>query len=69
MTQQEILNALFSRADYTHIARDATVTVSLTTDEVVAIFGAYDRGLDSLDSGEREALDTLIAKLKEELHP
>lgn len=64
-----VLNALFGKADYSHIARDVSVTVDLTAAEVAALLGAYDRGLDSLDAGDRQALDSLIAKLKDEVHP
>ena len=45
----EALNALFGKADYSHIARDATVTVSITAAEMAALLGAYDRSLDALD--------------------
>lgn len=64
-----LLDALFGKADYGHIARDVSVTVDLTAAEVAALLGAYDRGLDALDAGDRQALDSLIAKLKDEVWP
>lgn len=65
----DALNALFGKADYSHIARDVSVTVNLSAAEVAALLGAYDRGLDALDAGERQALDSLIARLKDEVWP
>jgi hypothetical protein len=65
----EALNALFGKADYSHIARDATVTVSITAAEMAALLGAYDRGLDALDQDERDGLNAVISKLKDELWP
>lgn len=65
----EALNALFGKADYSHIARDATVTVSITAAEMAALLGAYDRGLDALDQDERDGLNAVIGKLKDELWP
>lgn len=63
------LAALFGKPDYSHIARDATITVSLTAAEMAAVLDAYDRGLDALDPGERSDLNAVIAKLKDELWP
>lgn len=63
------LAALFGKADYSHIARDATVTVSITAAEMAALLGAYDRGLDELDQDERDGLNAVISKLKDELWP
>ena len=60
---------LFGKADYSHIARDATVTVSITAAEMAALLGAYDRGLDALDQDERDGLNAVISKLKDELWP
>ena len=65
----EALQALFGKADYSHIAREATVTVKITAAEMAAVLGAYDRGLDALDQDEREDLDAVIGKLKDELWP
>jgi hypothetical protein len=65
----EALQALFGKADYSHIAREATVTVKITAAEMAALLGAYDRGLDALDQNEREGLDAVIGKLKDELWP
>lgn len=66
---KDVLDALFGKPDYSHIARDVSVTVDLTAAEVTALLGAYDRGLDALDAGDRQALDSLIAKLKDEVWP
>jgi len=65
----EALQALFGKADYSHIAREATVTVKITAAEMAALLGAYDRGLDALDQNQREGLDAVIGKLKDELWP
>ena len=65
----EALQALFGKADYSHIAREATVTVKITAAEMAAVLGAYDRGLDALDQDEREDLNAVIGKLKDELWP
>lgn len=64
-----MIDALFGKADYSHIARDVSVTVDLSAAEVAALLGAYDRGLDALDSDQRQGLDSLIAKLKDEVWP
>lgn len=66
---KDVLDALFGKPDYSHIARDASVTVDLTAAEVAALLGAYDRGLDALDASERQGLDSLIVKLKGEVWP
>lgn len=63
------LDALFAPADYSHICRDSTATVSITAAEMAAILGAYDRGIQALDEAETSALDAVIAKLKDELWP
>ena len=69
MSNTDALSALFGKADYSHIAHDATVTVSITAAEMAALLGAYDRGLDALDTDEREGVNAVIAKLKDELWP
>lgn len=66
---KDVLDALFGKPDYSHIARDVSVTVDLSAAEVAALLGAYDRGLDALDSDQRQGLDSLIAKLKDEVWP
>ena len=45
------------------------MTVKITAAEMAALLGAYDRGLDALDQNEREGLDAVIGKLKDELWP
>lgn len=67
--ERVVVSALFGRSDYSHIAHDATVTVSITATEMAALLGAYDRGLDALDQDERHGLNVVIAKLKDELWP
>lgn len=69
MSINATVDALFGKADYSHIAHDANVTVSITAHEMAAILGAYDRGLDALDSDERDGLNAVISKLKDELWP
>lgn len=61
--------ALFGKADYSNIARDSTVTVSVTAAEMAAILGAYDRGIDALGPEERGRLSAVIVKLKDALWP
>lgn len=63
------LDALFGKPDYSHLARDITVTVSLTALEMSAVLYAYDRGLDQLDEMHKQALNVVISKLKDEVHP
>ena len=62
-------NAFFGKPDYSHIANDKTATISITAAEMSAVLYAYDRGIDQLDEDSRCALDAVIAKLKDELHP
>ena len=69
MSNTDALNALFGKADYSHIAHAATVTVSITAAEMAALLGAYDRGLGELDQDERAGVNAVIAKLKDELWP
>lgn len=63
------LNALFGKPDYSHIASDKTATISITAAEMSALLYAYDRGIDALDAAERQVLDAVIAKLKDEVWP
>lgn len=63
------LDALFAPADYSHICRDSTATVSITAAEMAAILAAYDRGINALNEADTGALDAVIAKLKDELWP
>lgn len=63
------LETLFGKPDYSHLARDITVTVSLTALEMSAVLYAYDRGLDQLDETHKQALNVVISKLKDEVHP
>ncbi|AVL70752.1 hypothetical protein RP300_00873 [Oligella urethralis] len=60
---------MFDKPDYSHVARDAEVTIEVTAEEVAAIYWAYDRGFDSLDETSRQKLDSVINKLKYELWP
>ncbi len=69
MKNDDLLNALFGKPDYSHIVRNAALTVNVTAAEMAAIFEAYDRGFKSLDEQASHHLDTLIAKLKDEAHP
>lgn len=64
-----VLDALFGKPDYSHIARDTVATVSMTAAEMAALLEAYDRGVDQLDEQASHDLDTLIAKLKDEVWP
>lgn len=59
----------FERADYSHVAHSATVTVDVTAEECAAIFRAFDYGFEYLDDDEYDLLNIVIAKLKHELWP
>lgn len=63
------LAALFGKPDYSHIARDTTTTINITAQEMAAILAAYDRGVDQLDADAGQALDSVIAKLKDQVWP
>lgn len=63
------LNALFGKPDYSHIAHDTQATISITAQEMAAILAAYDRGVDQLDAEAGQALDSVIAKLKDQVWP
>lgn len=63
------IEALTWKPDYTGIARACTVTVELTEQQAAAVLHAYDRGLSKLDDQERQALDGLIAQLKDTIWP
>ena len=63
------LNALFGKPDYSHIANDKTATISITAAEMSAVLYAYDRGVSELDADSMLRLESVIAKLKDELHP
>lgn len=63
------LDALFGKPDYSHIAREADLKITVTPAEMSAIFEAYDRGIDTLDGTTRTALDSVISKLKDEVWP
>jgi hypothetical protein len=56
-------------SSYDHIARDATVTIDVTKEEAAAIFRAYDYGITQTNDKEREALNAVMAKLKDQLWP
>lgn len=64
-----MIDGLFGQPDYSHIAREADLKITVTAAQMSAIFEAYDRGLDQLDEDTRRALDVVIAKLKDEAHP
>ena len=65
----DALNALFGKPDYSHIASDKTATISITAAEMSAVLYAYDRGVSELDDDSMQQLESVIAKLKDELHP
>ena len=62
-------NAFFCKPDYSHIANDKTATISITAAEMSAVLYAYDRGVSELDADSMLRLESVIAKLKDELHP
>ena len=62
-------NTFFGKPDYSHIANDKTATISITAAEMSAVLYAYDRGVSELDADSMLRLESVIAKLKEELHP
>lgn len=67
--KNDVLNALFGKPDYSHITKDTTATISITAAEMAAILEAYDRGFNVLDEAASHNLDTVIAKLKDEVYP
>ena len=54
---------------YLNLVEGGTRTVQLSRDEEAAVLRAYDHGLTQLSAAERENLDHVIAKLKDEIHP
>lgn len=56
-------------SDYSHIARDCSVSVKLTADETAVILQAFDEGVDSLADDKAWLLDAVISKLKDQIHP
>jgi hypothetical protein len=54
---------------YDNIASEATVTIDVTKEEVAAIFRAHDYGIGQTNNKEREALNAVMAKLKDQLWP
>ncbi|AEY02966.1 hypothetical protein GU3_16304 (plasmid) [Oceanimonas sp. GK1] len=63
------ITELFGKPDYSHIARDTKATISITAAEMAAILEAYDNGLDTLEPRTKTALDSVVAKLKDEVWP
>lgn len=54
---------------YEHIARECTVTVTISADESAELFRAYDIGLEDLTAAQRYCIYSIIAKLKEQIWP
>lgn len=55
--------------DYSHIAHDCNVSFDLTAAESAAVLQAYDNGLNSLNQGQKQHLDIVISKIKDQIHP
>lgn len=60
---------MLDKPDYSHIVKDSTVTIEITSEEASAIFYAYDRGFDALDDESKRQIDVVFEKLKYELWP
>lgn len=69
MSKTDVLKTVFGEPNYDHIARDSEIKLSLSADEVKVIFKTFDRGLLSLSEEQANLLETVIAKIKTELHP
>lgn len=69
MINADIFNTLFADTDYSHIAKNSNINLSLSAEETKIIYKTFDRGLKSLSPEEVELLEIVIAKIKDKLHP
>lgn len=54
---------------YRDLTRDMQCSIEITRDESAVVLKAYDRGIDVLKSEELQLLNSVIAKLKDVIHP
>jgi hypothetical protein len=54
---------------YRDLTRDMKCSIDVTRDESAAVLKAYDRGVDVLNQDELQLLNSVIAKLKDVIHP
>ena len=54
---------------YRDLARDMQCSIDVTRNESAAVLKAYDRGVDILNPNEFQLLNSVIAKLKDVIHP
>jgi len=54
---------------YWDLTRDMKCSIDVTRDESAAVLKAYDRGVDVLNQDELQLLNSVIAKLKDVIHP
>jgi hypothetical protein len=63
----EILNG---EPDYSHLRlKETNVNVTISKEEIEAVLTAYDRGFGFLGEEKRQLLDSVIGKLKDQIHP
>lgn len=60
---------MFKKPNYDHIAIDTNIKLDVTAEQAKAVFWAYDRGLQDLDSDALKQLEKLITNIKIELWP
>lgn len=67
MNLEDVLN---QEPVYDHLnLKTRHVNIELTREEQEVILTAYDRGLDFLNEKKQQQLNTIIAKLKDNIHP
>lgn len=60
---------MFKKPNYDHIAVDTEITLEVTAEQAKAVYWAYDRGLQDLDSDALRQLEILLTNIKIELWP
>jgi hypothetical protein len=58
-----------SNKDYKHLVTGGQRTIDLTPEEEATILHAYDYGLGVMTEDERQHLNAVLAKLKDQIHP
>lgn len=54
---------------YRDLTRDMKCSIEVTRDESATVLKAYDRGVEGLNDHEVQLLNSVIAKLKDVIHP
>lgn len=62
------------REHYRHMVQDGLLQggqlmITTTPEEAAAVLHAYDEGVDALDADERQHLNAVLAKLKDQIWP